>query len=95
MTGSKQYLVAEGDVLEVEKVSADKKFNLSPMLVIDDGNVKVGSPHVDGIQVNVEIIQPEVLGEKITAIRYKSKKRVRKTRGHRQRLSQIKIVSIQ
>jgi large subunit ribosomal protein L21 len=94
-TGSKQYLVSEGDVIKVELIkSSSKNVNFEPLLVIDDANVSVGTPLVDKISVSGEIIEADVKEDKVTSIRYKAKKRVHKTRGHRQRLTHIKINKI-
>ncbi len=92
-TGNKQYLVSEGDEIEVDKLQ-DKKLNLDVLLVIDGDKVKVGKPKVEGASVTANVTEPLLLGEKVIAIRYKAKKRVRKIRGHRQSLSKIKITKI-
>lgn len=94
LTGGKQYLVSEGETLRVEKLGADKKVSFDALLLIDDKKVSVGTPLVDGTQVMAEVIQPEVQADKVTAIRYKAKKRVRKVRGHRQVQTEIKITKI-
>ena len=94
LTGGKQYLVSEGDVLEVEKLGDVKKQSFQPLLVIDGENIKIGRPDVEKANVDIEVIESEVLADKVIAIRYKAKKRVRKIRGHRQRLSRIKITKI-
>lgn len=93
-TGAKQYLVQEGDELEVEKLSSDKPLTFEPLLLIDGDKVQVGAPSVSGTSVRAEILEPEVKAEKVTAIRYKAKKRVHKRRGHRQTLSRLKITKI-
>lgn len=93
-TGGKQYLVREGESLEVELLHTDgKTVSFEPLLVIDGENVTVGAPNVDKSKVAAEITE-EVKDDKVTAIRYKAKKRVHKTRGHRQRHSVIKITKI-
>jgi large subunit ribosomal protein L21 len=92
-TGGKQYLVSEGDELEVEKI-ADAKPVFQPLLVIRDADIEVGKPTVAGAKVTADVIEPEILADKVVSIRYKAKKRVRKIRGHRQRLSRIKITRI-
>jgi large subunit ribosomal protein L21 len=94
-TGGKQYLVTEGDTLEVELLSADgKNVAFEPLLVIDGENVSVGTPVVEKTKVTAEIVEADVKDDKVTAIRYKAKKRVHKVRGHRQRHSVIKISKI-
>lgn len=94
-TGGKQYLVAEGDTVSVELLKTDKKtVSFDPLLVLDDKKVSVGTPVVDGATVSANIVEQDVKQDKVTSIRYKAKKRVRKVRGHRQRLTTLKISSI-
>lgn len=94
-TGGKQYLVTEGETLEVELLKVDgKTVNFEALLVIDNGKTTVGQPIVDKVKVSAEIVTQDVAGEKVTAIRYKPKKRVHKVHGHRQHHSHIKISKI-
>lgn len=94
-TGGKQYLVTEGETLEVELLHADdKKVTFEPLLVIDGDAVTVGTPGVAKVKVNAEVVEDEVKADKVTSIRYKAKKRVHKVRGHRQRHTAIKITKI-
>ncbi|MGH7234629.1 MAG: 50S ribosomal protein L21 [Candidatus Saccharimonadales bacterium] len=93
-TGSKQYLVAEGDVLDVEKLMANKSIDFEPLLVLDGEKVNIGKPIVKGAKVSADILEADKLGEKVTSIRYKAKKRVHKVHGHRQHLTTIKVVKI-
>jgi large subunit ribosomal protein L21 len=93
-TGGKQYLVKEGDIIEVELLKEDKKVEFSPLLIIDDKNIKVGKPTIDSIKVLADVIEPNIKTEKVTAIRYKAKKRVNKVHGHRQQKTIIKISKI-
>jgi large subunit ribosomal protein L21 len=94
-SGGHQYLVAEGDELEVELLDpAQKDTSFEVLLVIDGDSVSVGAPTVSGANVTADILEQSVKGEKVVAIRYKAKKRVRKVRGHRQRHTRIKITKI-
>jgi len=94
-TGGHQYLVYEGEELEVELLDpAQKDTAFEALLVIDGNNVSVGAPTVSGVKVTADILEQSVKGEKVVAIRYKPKKRVRKVRGHRQRHTVIKIKKI-
>lgn len=94
-TGGKQYLVSEGETLEVELLNADdKKVTFEPLLVIDGDNVTVGAPSVAKVTVSAEVVADEVKADKVTSIRYKAKKRVHTVRGHRQRHTAIKITKI-
>jgi len=93
--GGHQYLVYEGEELEVELLDpAQKDTAFEALLVIDGNNVSVGAPTVSGVKVTADILEQSVKGEKVVAIRYKPKKRVRKVRGHRQRHTVIKIKKI-
>jgi large subunit ribosomal protein L21 len=93
-TGGKQYLVTEGETIEVELLAADKKLTFEPLLVLDEASVKVGSPVVEGMKVTADVIEQDVQADKVTSIRYKAKKRVHTVRGHRQHHTKLKIVSI-
>lgn len=93
-TGGKQYLVKEGDTLEVELLPAGKSAEFDALLVIDGEKAQIGKPLVSGAKVKADILQERVQADKVTAIRYKAKKRVRKVRGHRQLHTQIKITKI-
>ena len=94
-TGGKQYLVQEGDTLKVELLNSDKKSaEFEPLLVIDGDSITVGTPTVDKAKVTASITDADVQADKVTAIRYKAKKRVRKVRGHRQHQTILKITKI-
>ncbi len=93
-SGGKQYLVSEGQELEVEMLGDKPASHFEALLVIDGEKVSVGLPVVDGAKVGFEILEPEVKSDKVVAIRYKAKKRVHKRRGHRQRLARIRIIKI-
>jgi len=94
-TGGKQYLVTEGETIEVELLKVDTKtVSFKPLLVIEDQKTTVGKPEVDSAKVEAQIIDANKQGDKVVSIRYKAKKRVRTVRGHRQRHSIIKISKI-
>lgn len=94
VTGGHQYLVSEGEELEVEKLDANKRPEFEALLVIDGENISVGAPVVVGVSISAEILEAEVKADKVIAIRYKAKKRVNKRRGHRQILTRIRINKI-
>ena len=95
LVGGKQYIVEKGDKVTVDRLADDtKKLSLEPLMVFDDKEAKVGTPVVKGAKVEAKIIEAEVKGAKVQFIRYKSKKRVHKVGGHRQRYSTIEITSI-
>lgn len=94
-TGGKQYLVTEGESLEVELLHPEgKTVTFEPLLVIDGENIAVGTPRVEKTKVSAEIVEDQVKADKVTSIRFKAKKRVYKTHGHRQRHTVIKITKI-
>jgi len=93
-TGGKQYIVSEGETLEVELLhSDDKTVTFEPLLVIDGEKIEVGTPTVKA-KVSAEIVESDVKADKVMAIRYKAKKRVHKVHGHRQHQTVIKITKI-
>lgn len=93
-TGGNQYLVSEGDIIDVELLKDKKKVEFTPLLIIDEKAVKIGQPTIDGSKVNAEIVEANFKTDKVTAIRYKAKKRVNKVHGHRQQKTKIKISKI-
>jgi large subunit ribosomal protein L21 len=95
-TGGKQYKVAEGQTLRVEKLDGDKGSSVvldRVLLLAGDGSVQVGAPYVQGAQVQAKIVEQHRL-RKVTAFRYKPKKNVRVKRGHRQPYTSLRIESI-
>lgn len=94
-TGSKQYLVKDGDVIYVETLKGTKgvgsKVNFDNVLLTDDGKeTKVGAPHVSGAKVAGEILE-EGRDDKVTVIRYRQKSRYFKKKGHRQPYTKVRI----
>lgn len=93
--GGKQFIVAEKETLLVDLLQqGTKELVLDPLLVIDGDKISVGKPTVKGVKVNAKVIEDLVKGDKVRVIRYKSKKRVHKENGHRQKYSKIEITSI-
>ncbi len=93
--GGKQYIVAEKETLLVDLLQeGTKELTLDALLTFDGKTTNVGTPLVKGVVVKAKVIEPEVKGDKIRVIRYKSKKRVHKENGHRQKYSKIEISSI-
>lgn len=93
-TGGKQYVVTEGQTLQVELLGDVKKIDFEPLLVIDGDKTTVGTPTVAGIKVSASVAEEVIKADKVTAIRYKAKKRVHKVHGHRQKLASITISKI-
>jgi large subunit ribosomal protein L21 len=94
-TGGKQYVVAEGETITIERLkSDDKSVKFDALLVIDGDKTTVGTPLVSGVSVSASVVDSEAKADKVTAIRYKAKKRVHKLHGHRQLQTVIKIDKI-
>ena len=94
VSGGHQYIVEESQKLEVELVGDAKTLKFEPLMVIDGDNIQIGQPIVKGASVQADVLETGVKGDKVTAIRYKAKKRVNKTRGHRQQHTLIQITKI-
>mgnify|MGYP001774239124 FL=1 len=95
-TGGKQYKVAEGDIITVEKlgVEAGQEYTLDKVLVLaKDGNVKVGAPYVEGAAVTASVIG-DGKAKKVVVYKYKPKKGFHKKNGHRQPFTKLQIKSI-
>lgn len=96
-TGGKQYVVAEGQELKVEKIEAAEGATLTfvPLLVADAAaeNVRVGTPMLEGATVTAEVVLHD-RAEKISVIKYKPKVRYRRNVGHRQPFTKIRILKI-
>lgn len=98
-TGSKQYKVEEGDILEVElldkeKISDENNIDLDNVLLIKDENVHIGQPFVKNARIRAKVLE-EFKSSKIIVFKKKSKKQYKKTRGHRQKLHRIQIEKIE
>jgi len=93
-TGGKQYKVAEGETLKVEKIAAEKgaKINLETLLIINGDKVEMGQPSL-GEKVEAEVIA-DGKHKKITVVKYKNKTRYKRTLGHRQAFVALKITKI-
>ena len=94
-TGGKQYRVSQGDVIYIEKVNQDVDSTISfdVLMVENNGDVKVGSPVVEGAKVEGKVLG-QVKGEKIIIYKYKSKKNYHRKAGHRQPYTKVEITAI-
>lgn len=95
-SGSKQYRVEEGDVIDIEllDIGKDGKVELKNVLFLQkESSVKVGSPFIKNGVVLAELVG-EVRGPKVVAYKYKKRKNYRRKVGHRQNYSRIKITAI-
>lgn len=95
-TGGKQYRVAEGQTLRIESlpVNPGDSIEINEVLMItDDGQTLVGTPHVLGAKVLATVLA-NGRGTKIRIIKFKRRKHHRKQMGHRQNFTQVEIKSI-
>ena len=94
-TGGKQYRVSEGDVIYIEKIDAqvDSTVSFDVLLMGKDGDVKIGTPVVEGVKVEGKVVG-QIRGEKIVVYKYKSKKNYRRKQGHRQPYTKVEITKI-
>ena len=96
VTGGKQYTVAEGDVVFVEKlgVEAEEVVKFDQVLAVLDGeNSRIGAPVVEGAAVEGKVLK-NGKGKKITVFKYKAKKNEKKKIGHRQPYTKVEITKI-
>ena len=94
-TGGKQYKVAEGDVIRVEKlgVEAGSTFTFDQVLAVNNGELVVGAPTVDGATVSATVMG-DGKAKKVIVYKYKRKTGYHKKNGHRQAYTQVKIDKI-
>lgn len=95
-TGGKQYTVAENDVIVVEKLAgeAGSEITLEDVLLVgEEGNTKVGTPLVSGASVTAEVIE-QGKGDKVVIFKKKRRQNYRRTKGHRQEQTVLRIKSI-
>ena len=85
-TGGKQYKVAEGDVIKVERLGA-------AVLAVNNGEMKIGCPTVEGATVSATVVK-EGKGKKVIVYKYKRKTGYHKKNGHRQLFTEVKIEKI-
>lgn len=87
----KQYMVSEGDTLKLDRVS---DVNIDVLLFSSEGNIMLGEPNLDNIEVKTTVIEDK-LDAKVDTSRFRSKSRYRRKRSHRQPISVVKIDSIE
>lgn len=94
-TGGKQYRVAEGETIRVEKLpgNAGEQVEFGEVLLVAGDSPKIGKPTVQGAKVLGEIVAQE-LGEKLVVFKFKRRKRYRRKNGHRQSYTAVKITSL-
>ncbi len=94
-TGGKQYKVAVGDTVEVEKLAgaAGATVTLPALLLVDGTDVTSDAAALAGVKVSAEVVA-QTKGPKIRIMKYKNKTGYKKRMGHRQQLTQVKVTEI-
>jgi large subunit ribosomal protein L21 len=93
-TGGKQYKVAQGERLDVERVTAaEGELSFEPLMLVDGGAVTAGAGALSGAKVTAKVVG-ETLGPKVVGFRYKNKSNQRRHWGHRQQYTTIEITGI-
>ena len=94
-TGGKQYKVAEGDLVKVEKIEGEpgSSVALTPILLVDGAEVTTSADKLAKGSVSAEIVE-QTKGPKIKILKYKNKTGYKKRQGHRQPLTVLKVTGI-
>ena len=93
-TGGKQYKVAKGDVIDVEKLNAQPGDKVElPVLLVNDGDKTIVGEPLQDKKVTAEVVE-QFKGEKVLIFKFKKRKRYHRANGHRQNLTKIQIVEI-
>lgn len=97
-TGGKQYMVAAGDKVKIEKIKGDHKVgdtvSFEEVLLVEAGSdTTIGAPFIKGAKISAEITKI-ARAPKVTVIKYKAKSNYYKKRGHKQPFFEVKISSI-
>ena len=103
--GNKQYKVSQGETIYIDKVNqadgsaisfdaqVDSTVSFDVLLMGNDGDVKIGTPVVEGVKVEGKVVG-QIRGEKIVVYKYKSKKNYHRRAGHRQPYTKVEITAI-
>lgn len=95
-TNGRQYRAEVGALLDVEKLpyEVDQSFDITDVLLVgDEGNTVIGQPLVEGATVKVTVVE-QFRGEKIVVFHYRQRTNYRRTTGHRQYLTRLRIDAI-
>lgn len=96
-TGGKQYRVAEGDEIYVEKLAANEGDEVAfdqVLTIVNDDDVKVGKPFIEGAKVTAKV-EAQGKAKKILVFKYKAKSNYRRRQGHRQPFTKVVIEKIE
>lgn len=96
ITGGKQYLVKEGDIIEVEKIEGEKDQEVlfdKVLLFYDTKEAVIGTPYVENVKIKGQILE-QAKRKKIIILKFRRKTRYKLKKGHRQPFLKIKILQI-
>lgn len=96
-SGGKQYRVAEGDVVRLEKLNLAEgdTVDFSRVMMVSDGeNIVIGQPYIEGGKVS-GTVEAQGRGKKIDVIKFRRRQKYRRKQGHRQSYTEVKITSIE
>ncbi|TSC55843.1 MAG: large subunit ribosomal protein L21 [Parcubacteria group bacterium Greene0714_21] len=102
-TGGKQYIVAPGQKIKIEKLSnkeglpaqAGEEVVFDEVLLVKDGeNVRIGTPFLQGARVQAKVLK-QGKGKKLIVFKFKPKKKEKRKQGHRQLFTEVEIISIE
>lgn len=95
-TGGKQYKVAEGDIIDIEKLDAEEgqTVKFSDVLFLNDGTQAVTDPEaLSKVDVEGEVLR-QYRDDKVIVFKFRRRKRYHRTRGHRQYLTKVRITKV-
>ncbi len=96
VTGGKQYKVANGDVVFIEKLDVEENAEITfdkVLVVSSEDGIKAGAPYVEGATVSAKVLK-NGKGKKVTVFTYKPKKNEKRKKGHRQPYTKVEITAI-
>lgn len=95
-SGAHEYLVEKGDKIEMERIPYPKNGKVvfaEVLLVVDGDKIKLGKPKIAGVKIEGKVLR-EFKSKKVLTIKFKAKKRYKRTKGHRQNLLEIEITKV-
>lgn len=95
-TGGKQYKVASGTILDFEKITSEpnSKVTFDKVVLLNDGSsLKIGQPYIEGVSITGTVLEQK-RDDKVIVFKFKPKTGYKKTQGHRQSLTTVKIDEI-
>jgi len=97
-TGAKQYLIKTGDTVKIEKLDIEPGkevvFDRVLLTASEDGsNVKIGTPYLSGVSI-AATVESQIRSKKINIVKFKNKVRYRRSQGHKQRMTKVKVKEV-